>query len=120
MPTKEIIEKYFDAIHKGGWESYIADDFIFYSNSLDNVTHGQAAYLEDAGTFFKTTTGVEIKQMLIESEKVAILARYHVRSPKGNAGVCDVAEFITVKDDKLTSSAIFFDTKAIMEFMMQG
>lgn len=120
MTTKETIEKYFDALHKGGWESYIADDFVFVNTNLDKVAHGKAAYLEGAGRFFKTTTAVEIRQMLIENEKSAVIARYHVRSPSGNAGVCDVAEFLTVKDEKLTSSAIFFDTKALGELMAQG
>lgn len=120
MTTQETIEKYFDALHKGGWESFIADDFVFVRTNLDNVAHGKEAYLEGAGRFFKATTAVEIRQMLIENEKVAILARYDVRSPKGNTGVCDVAEFLTVEDDKLTSSAIFFDNKALEELMKKG
>jgi ketosteroid isomerase-like protein len=119
MPIKGIIEKYFDAIHKGGWESYISDDVVFMNSSLDKAALGKTAYLEAAGRFFKNTTSVEIRQMLIENEKVAVIARYHIRSPKGSAGVCDVAEFLTVKGDKLMSSAIFFDTKALAEFMAQ-
>lgn len=120
MATKETIEKYFSALHKGGWESYIAEDFTFVNSNLDKVAHGKAAYLEGAGRFFKTTTAVEIRQMLIDGDKVALIARYDVRSPKGNTGVCDVAEFITVEDDKLTSSAIFFDVHALAEFMAQN
>lgn len=58
--------------------------------------------------------------MLIEGDKVALIARYDVRSPKGNTGVCDVAEFVTIKGDKLTSSAIFFDTNTLAEFMAQN
>ena len=119
MSTKEIIQNYFAAIHKGGWESYVADDMVFVNSSLDKVALGKAAYLEGAGRFFKMTTTVDIRQMLIENEKVAVIARYHVRSPKGSEGVCDVAEFLTVKGEKLISSAIFFDTKALAEFMAQ-
>ena len=119
MPNQEIIENYFDAIHMGGWESYVADDIVFMNSSLDKVALGKAAYLEAAGRFFKLTTAVEIRQMLIENEKAAVIARYRVRSPKGSAGVCDVAEFLTVKKEKLVSSVIFFDTKALAEFMAQ-
>jgi ketosteroid isomerase-like protein len=120
MTAKETIEKYFDALHKGGWESYVADDFTFTNTNLDKIAHGKAAYLEGAGRFFKTTTAVKIDRMVIDGDNVALIARYDVRSPKGTAGVCDVAEFITVKDDKLTSSAIFFDAKGLAEFMTQG
>jgi ketosteroid isomerase-like protein len=117
MRTEEIIKKYFDAIHSGGWESYISDDFAFVNSNLDKVANGKAAYLEGAGRFFRATTAVEIRQMVIEKGDVAVIARYTTRSPKGNAGVCDVAEFLTVEGDKLTSSAIFFDTKAFAGFM---
>lgn len=119
MTTKETVKKYFDAIHMGGWEDFVADDFVFINANLDNVAHGKQAYLEGAGRFFKTTNTVELKQIIIQDDKVAVLARYNVRSPKGQTGVCDVAEFLTFKNDMLTSSAIFFDTKALAEFMAQ-
>lgn len=115
--TKQTIEKYFKAIHEGGWESFIAEDFEFVTNKLEKVLHGKAAYVEDAGGFFQSTTAVDINRMLINGESAAVLARYSVRSPGGDSGVCDVAEFITVKNAKLTSSAIFFDTKPIDDFL---
>jgi len=49
MSTKEIVRSYFAAIHKGGWESYIADDFTFVSSNLDKVARGKAPYIEGAG-----------------------------------------------------------------------
>ena len=120
MTTKELIEKYFAAIHKGGWEAYIADDFVFVNSNLDNVARGKAAYIEGAGRFFRATTSVEIRQMIIEGDTACVLARYQLRSPKGNTGVSDVAEILTVKEDKLASSTIFFDTKAFADFMAKG
>jgi ketosteroid isomerase-like protein len=119
MNTKALVEDYFKAIHEGGWESYIADDFTFVNLSLDRVTHTKEAYLDGAGKFFKTTTSVEIREMIDNGDKVAVIARYATRNPKGDVGVCDVAEFLTVSDNKLTSSSIFFDSKALFEFMTQ-
>jgi ketosteroid isomerase-like protein len=120
MTTKELIEQYFSAIHDGSWEAYVADEFIFVNNNLDKVSHGKAAYLQGAGRFFKMTTGVDVRRMVIDGDNVAVIARYTLRSPKGASGVCDVAELLTVKGGKLTSSAIFFDAKALAEFMAQG
>lgn len=120
MTTKETLDTYFESIHTGGWESYVADDFTFTNTSFDKVFHGKEAYVQGAGNFFRATTAVEIKDLIIDGEKVALLARYSTRSPKGNTGTCDVAEFLTFKDGLLTSSAIFFDTKAFGEFMAQG
>lgn len=120
MAEKEVIQRYFAAIHNGGWESYIADDFRFVNSNVDKVVHGKAAYLEGAGRFFRTTTAVAIRELIIEKDKVAVIARYQLRSPKGNSGVCDVAEILTLRGDKINSSAIFFDTKAFADFVAQG
>jgi hypothetical protein len=87
---------------------------------LDKVARGKAAYVEGAGRFFSVTTSVEIKKLIIESESACVLARYRLRSPKGTTGVSDVAEILTVNNGKLTSSTIFFDSKAFQEFMARG
>ena len=120
MDTKGTAEKYYAAIHKGGWEKFIADDFVFMNSNLDNVVRGKAGYIEGAGRFFRVTTSVEVRRMVIQGDTACVLARYQLRSPKGNKGVCDVAEILTVRGDQLSSMAIFFDTKAFAEFMAQG
>lgn len=119
MTTKETVERYLGAIHDGGWEAYIADDFVFVSNNFDTVLHGKEAYLKDAGSFFVLTTRAEIRQMVANDDKAAVAVRYTVRNAKGDTGVCDVAELLTVKDGTLTSSSIFFDTKPIDAFLAQ-
>jgi len=119
MDTEELIKNYFDAIHQGGWESYIADEFTFVNLNLDRVAYGKQAYLEGAGKFFATTTDVDVREMIDKGDKVAVIARYTTRNPKGRTGVCDVAEFLTIEGDKLTASSIFFDSKALFEFMTQ-
>ncbi len=119
MGNQDAIENYFTAIHNGGWETYIADDFTFINSNLDKALHGKPAYVEAAARFFKATTSVTIRRLIIEGDNACVLARYQLRSPKGNTGTCDVAEILTVKDGKLSSSAIFFDTKAFQDFMTQ-
>ncbi len=119
MSTDETIRRYFTSIHTGGWESYVADDFIFVNSNLDKVERGKAAYVEAAGRFFRATTSVEIRKTITAGDDICVLARYELRSPKGKTGVSDVAEIMTVKDGKISSSAIFFDTKAFQEFMAQ-
>jgi hypothetical protein len=74
-------------------------------------------YLEGASNFFRSTTGLEIKQKVIDGNHPALIVRYSIRSPKGTVGVCDVAEFLTIKNGKLTASSLFFDTKAFGELM---
>lgn len=117
MTTVDTIKAYMQAIHGGGWEDFVAEDFTFVVNTFDRSLPGKAAYLKGAGDFFRTTTSVESIDLIVDGSRVALTARYGIRSPKGETGFCDVAEFIEVKDDKLVASSIFFDTKALGEFM---
>ncbi len=55
---------------------------------------------------------------MTDGNEAALVARYFMRSPKGTAGVLDVAEFLAVQDDKFVSSTIFFDNKELAEFML--
>ncbi len=117
METRETIEKYFVAIHAGGWEGFIAEDFIYANSFLDRVLKGKAAYVEAGSRFFSSTTSVELKQAIIEGDKVAVVARYMVKSLQGKTQEFDVAEFLTVKNGMLTSSAIFFDSMGLADFL---
>jgi hypothetical protein len=116
MTTKTVIQKYFGAIHHSHWDLYIADDFAFANSNFDKVVHGKAAYIEAAGRFFKMTSGVEIKKMIVEGDSACVIARYALQSPTGNTGICDVAEILNVKGERITSSVIFFDTRAFQDF----
>jgi ketosteroid isomerase-like protein len=120
MSTNQVIRSYFAAIHKGGWESYIAEDFVFISSNLDKIARGKSAYVEGAGRFFRVTTAVEISQLIIDGDNACAVARYQLRSPQGNTAVCDVAEILSVKNGQLKSSTIFFDTKALQDFLAKG
>jgi len=114
---QNIVEKYFQSIHAGNWQDYVADDIVFIRNNLENKLVGKEAYLKGAGTFFATTTNVEIKQLFIQDDKASVLAHYAIHSADGRESTCDVAEFLQFTDGKLSYSAIFFDTKALSEFM---
>ena len=59
MATKEIVQTYFDAVTRGGWEASIAEDFEFTNSNFDTTVFGKAAYIEAAGRFFRATTSVQ-------------------------------------------------------------
>lgn len=117
MTTEQTLNEYFTALHGGDWQKFIADDFIFVVNNSARILHGKESYFKGAGDFFRATTSVEIIQRILDGNRVALIARYEVLSPKGTTGACDVAEFLTIDDGKLTTSSIFFDTKALAELM---
>jgi ketosteroid isomerase-like protein len=119
MSTKEIIENYFLRLgEQKGWEVSIANEMLFVG--VTTRTLGREAYVQTTLGFLKVVTGVTIHNLVIEGEKAAVEAHYDIVSPTGRVSVCKVAEFMSVKEDKINSSTIFFDTAAFREFMAQG
>jgi len=53
---------------------------------------------------------LEVKLMIVENENACALVSYDLISPKGKNFSGDVAEIWKVKDGKLESLAIYFDT----------
>jgi len=116
--TKEILQKYFDGINKGEWESLIADDIVF-TNGGNRFT-GKDAYVEALGRFLQVAKSVEVKQLIVEGNHACAVASYALQSPTGKTGICEVAEVLFIRGGKIASSSIYFDTEAFREFMARG
>lgn|SRR5260221_9301410 len=119
MTTKETIETYYNGLNqKKGWESVIADNMVF--NGPKTKTKGKDAYVQATIGFLQVVQAVQINNLIIDGERACAIAHYGLLSPKGNTSNCDIAEVFSVKNGKIESSAIFFDTAAFREFMVQG
>ena len=117
--TKEIITTYYDKIsQKGDWQSIIADDITF--TSVGKITTTKKAYVEATTRFLQVVKSLKINEFIVEGNKACITIEYQLQSPKGNTSSCEVAEVLMVKDDKINSSCIFFDTESFRKFMAQG
>ncbi len=114
MTAEQALQDYIAAIHNGDWEGFVSDGFTtFVVNNVEQARQGKEAYLKGAGDFLRMTTAVNINQKMIDGNQVALIAQYSVRSPKDTEDSCDMAEFLTFDDEKLTASSIFFDAKAL-------
>ena len=60
--------------------------------------------------FFKGVRNLAIKKMIIDEDSAFVLVNYELISPKGNKFNADVAEMWSIKNNKLDSIAIYFDT----------
>ena len=117
--TRELIQQYYDLIsQKGNWQSLIADKITF--TSVGNITYTKDAYVEATSRFLQVVTSLKINEFIVENDKACITVEYGLQSPKGNTASCEVAEVLMIKDDKINSSCIFFDTAAFRSFMAQG
>jgi ketosteroid isomerase-like protein len=71
---------------------------------------GKAAYLESTGRFFSMITGVEVRRLVVDGQQACALTTYRLQPPGGPAFSSDVAELFEVRDGKIASFDIYFDS----------
>ncbi len=115
--TKELVKRYYDGLsRKTDWGHLLSDNFLF-TGTVAKESRGRDPYVNNQ--FFKLVRGLTVKEMAIEGEKAFALVNYNLVSPKGRSFSSDVGEFWKVKNGKLDSVAIYFDTAAFSNFMAQ-
>jgi ketosteroid isomerase-like protein len=118
--TQETIKSYYDGIkRKAGWQDLVSDGIVFAGTGV-KASKGKAAYVEGTNQFLRAVKDSQVRETIVEGERACVIMHYDLLSPKGNRASSDVAEVLTVKDGKIESSTIYFDTAAFGAFMAQG
>lgn len=113
--TMDLLNKYYKGLlSKGDWHSMLADD-ILLTGTVAKESVGKESFINN--NFFKMIKGLTVKQMIIENGNACAIIAYDLISPKGKSFSSEVAEIWKVKDGKLASLAIYFDTAAFQESM---
>ena len=112
MTPRDTIQGYFSSLkQKTNWDSFLSDDMRFTSFTTPNKhVSGRAAYLEATKRFYSMITALEVRDLLVDGQKACALTRYELQSPSGAAFHSDVAEVFEVRDGKITSFDIYFDS----------
>ena len=119
MTTKELLETYYNGFaQKKGWEPVIAEDFKFVGGDMTkpDAIVGKQAYIEIIKRFSRLFKSMRVKHMIINDDRACVIANYDYEFPNGKNISGDVAEIWNVKNDKLDSLTIFFDTLSFHEF----
>jgi ketosteroid isomerase-like protein len=112
---KALLKNYYDRVAKGGgWGDLLSENFVL-SGTIARGSSGREAYVNNS--FFKLVRGLEVEEMIAEGNTGFALVNYDVVSPKGKAFTSRVAELWKMKEGKLDSVAIYFDTAAFNESM---
>jgi ketosteroid isomerase-like protein len=119
MSAKSIVQSYYESLRlkDDRWQALYSEDAVFSdaSNTLD--AKGRAAVIQSFVPFLKSVAQVEVKQMIVEGERVcAIIGYVYVNSTGANLSQ-DVAEVWEVRKDKLARLTIYFDLTAYRQFM---
>jgi len=112
MNTHDTVQHYFDELsRRGAWQAMLADDleFAMLTTPGKRVT-GKSAYLETTRRFYGSIASLAVRQLLVDGDRAAVLTQYQIQPPAGTAFESHVAEFFTVRDGRITSLSICFDT----------
>jgi ketosteroid isomerase-like protein len=113
MTTKELLDIYYNGFaKKRGWEDVIADDFKFVGGDMTKTTPliGKSAYIEVIKRFSKLFKNMRVKEMIIDGDSACVIGNYDYEFPGGKNINGDVAEIWKIRNGKLESLTIFFDT----------
>jgi ketosteroid isomerase-like protein len=114
--TRALLNRYYDGLaKKEGWQSLLSDD-VLLTGTVAKESRGRDLFVDN--NFFRMIKGLKVRQMIIENENAFALVGYDLVPPKGTAFSSDVAEIWRVRDNKLVSLAIYFDTAAFQRAMM--
>jgi ketosteroid isomerase-like protein len=112
MTTRDTIEGYFGRLREGqGWDSFLAADLVFtsFTSPLRQIS-GRATFLESTKWFYSSIASVEVRCLLVDGDRACALTRYELHPPQGPAFRSDVAEIFGVRDGKIASFEIYFDS----------
>ena len=112
MTTKATIEAYFAGLkQKKGWDSFLGDNMVFtsFTSPVKQVT-GKVAYLEATKRFYGGIVTFEVRDLLFDGDKACALTRYQLQRPGSPAFESNVAEVFQVRDGKIVSFDIYFDS----------
>jgi ketosteroid isomerase-like protein len=111
--TRALLEKYYGGLSsKGDWHSMLSVE-ILLTGTIAKESTGKEAFVNN--NFFKMVRSLKVIEMIVENETACAVVSYDLVSPKGVSFLSDVAEIWNVKDGKLASLAIYFDTAAFQK-----
>jgi ketosteroid isomerase-like protein len=120
--TRNLLETYYRGFAvKANWESVIADDFEYVGGDMNNIKPivGKQAYIEIIKRFSQRFEAMRVKQMIVEDDKASVIGNYDFQFPNGFKINGNVSENWTVKNGKLQSLTLYFDTLTFMTNLKQ-
>ena len=113
MTTKEILDFYYKGFsEKANWESVIADDFEYIGGDMTNSKPivGKQAYIEVIKRFSRVFETMTVIEMIIQDDNACVIGNYNFQFPNGQKINGNVSEIWKIKNGKLQSLRIYFDT----------
>lgn len=126
MPANEIVKKFYQLnldIRAGKSQmeelrAILADDFIF-SGPLMKI-EGADKYVGLLANFIPFHEDLKIIKHFVDGEEACVITELTLKSPSGKIFKMDIAECLTVENNKLKTHTIYYDPREFSEaFPMQ-
>jgi ketosteroid isomerase-like protein len=120
VTAAEVFRAYLDRFASGdldGAAELLADDFEFNGPMLQ--AQGKDAFLEGASGLKPVVRGNRMLRQWEDGEEVCSVYEFNVQTPAG-AGSIPMAEWARVRDGKLVSARVLFDTAQMSALMPAG
>jgi ketosteroid isomerase-like protein len=117
MSNSEIFRTYLERFAGGdvaGAADLLAEDFEFSGPILQSS--GKEKFLSGSATAAAVARGCEIHRQWVDGDAVCSIYDFRLETPVG-AGSIPMAEWSVIRDGKLVSSRLIFDTAAMAALM---
>ena len=113
MTTREVIEKYFECINSGDWETWVTlfDDCVVMDEALTGHLEGIQAMKGSADDIKKEFSKFEnhIKEIVVEGNKGMVVCRIEAVTTGGASLESTGANYYQIEDGKIVYIASFHD-----------
>ncbi len=115
--TKTVVEGFFEAMYaQKGWEEFIADDVTFEGPLMAPVK-GKEAFIEVTKQFLQNQNEAKVRNIIVQEDSACVMTNYKMGHPAMAILDLDACEIVQLKDGKVTSMEIYFDSQKLTEFM---
>lgn len=115
--TRQLLDAYYKGFaEKANWQHVLADDFEYVGGDMNNTKPivGKQAYVEIIKRFSQRFESMRVKQMIVEGDKASVIGNYDFVFPNGVKINGNVSENWIMKNGKLQSLTLYFDTATFM------
>ena len=123
MPTKEIVNKYYETVNKGDWESWLtlfADNIVIdeqlaghvegiavLRGAIDGMKRGYSKFLNQP------------KHIVVQGAEACVISHISAANASGVPIEANVANYFRLEGDKIVYMANFHDTVPFAPFVNQ-
>ena len=120
MSGADVFRSYLERFTAGdveGAAELLTEEFTFEGPVLQ--ANGKAEFLAGAAALGPIVRGYEMQRQWVDGDDVCSVYDFKIETPAG-AGSIPMAEWSVVRDGKLVSSRLLFDTAAMTALMPSG